>query len=61
MKISMFRYIKLCILFKSTDVSEETLSVSKNEPKRACYLLHAGFLLDLLFDTDDEGDMFHRK
>jgi hypothetical protein len=23
----------------------------------ACYLLHAGFLLGLLFDLEDEGDM----
>jgi hypothetical protein len=24
----------------------------------ACYLLHAGFLLGLLFNTEDMGDMF---
>jgi hypothetical protein len=24
----------------------------------ACYLLHAGFLLGLFFDPEDEGNMF---
>jgi hypothetical protein len=36
-------------------------SESKNKPSKqssACYLLHAGFLLDLLFDPEDGGDMF---
>jgi hypothetical protein len=27
----------------------------------ACYLLHAGFLLGLYFDPEDEGDMFPAK
>jgi hypothetical protein len=27
---------------------------------RACYLLHAGLLLVLFFDLEDEGDIFLR-
>jgi hypothetical protein len=27
----------------------------------ACYLLHAGFLLDLFFDPEDGGNMFPRN
>jgi hypothetical protein len=27
----------------------------------ACCLLHAGFLLGLLFDTEDESDMLHQN
>jgi hypothetical protein len=43
---------------KSTDISEDPPSVSKNEPNRACYLLHAGFLLHLFFDSADGGEIF---
>jgi hypothetical protein len=31
------------------------------ESGSACYLLHAGFLLDLFFDPKDGGDMFLRN
>jgi hypothetical protein len=27
----------------------------------ACYLLHSGFLLGLLFDPENRGDMFHQS
>jgi hypothetical protein len=27
----------------------------------ACYLLHSGFLLGLVFDPEDEGDVFPRN
>jgi hypothetical protein len=37
-------------------------SGSKNKPtKKACYMLHAGFLLGLFFDLEDRGDMFLRN
>jgi hypothetical protein len=28
------------------------------QSRSACHLLHGGFLLGLLFDPEDEGDMF---
>jgi hypothetical protein len=37
---------------------------SKNKPNKkssAFYLLHAGFLLGLLFDPENGGDMFLRN
>jgi hypothetical protein len=47
------------------EVSEEyvtTSSGSKNKAKKkpacACYLIHAGFVLGLYFDSEDGGDMF---
>jgi hypothetical protein len=39
-------------------------SGSKNKPRKkptelsACYLLHAGFLIGLLFNPEDRGNMF---
>jgi hypothetical protein len=30
----------------------------KSKPGITCYLLHAGFLLGLLFGLEDGGDMF---
>jgi hypothetical protein len=32
--------------------------VSRIKVNKHCYLLHAGFLLVLFFDPEDEGDMF---
>jgi hypothetical protein len=42
-------------------------SGSKSKPKflqadiSACYLLHAGLFLGLIFDIEDGGDMFFRN
>jgi hypothetical protein len=33
----------------------------KNKPSNQSYLLHAGFLLGLLVDPEDEGGIFHRN
>jgi hypothetical protein len=34
--------------------------IKKPERSRACYLIHADFLLGLFFDTEEGGDMFLR-
>jgi hypothetical protein len=36
-------------------------SLSTNKPSRTFYLLHAGFLLGLFVDAEDEGDIFLQK
>jgi hypothetical protein len=53
---------------KSKDVSQEHFASIfgveekiKQETSSACYLFHAGSLLDLFFDPEDGGDMFLRK
>jgi hypothetical protein len=46
---SIFWDITPCRPLKSTDVSK------KHVARRACYLLHASFLLGLFFDPEDEG------
>jgi hypothetical protein len=37
---------------------DEFYLLGYNTESRACYLLHAGFLLYLFFNTKDEGDVF---
>jgi hypothetical protein len=51
MKSSTFWDITLCSHWKSTNISEECAG-------SACYLLHASFLICLLFDPEDGDDMF---
>jgi hypothetical protein len=53
-KSSILCDITLCSPLKS---EEHVASIFRAEPA-ACYLLHAGFFLGLLFDPEDEGDMF---
>jgi hypothetical protein len=53
-----------CSLLKPTDVSGEHVAfISKVEQQGAFHycLLNAGFLLGLLFNLEDEGDMFLRN
>jgi hypothetical protein len=38
--------------------TESTPSRKQHEAGFACYLLHSGFLLGLLFNPEDGGDMF---
>jgi hypothetical protein len=46
---------------KSTDISEEYVASIFRVEEQAYYLLHAGFLLGLVFDLEDGGEMFLRN
>jgi hypothetical protein len=51
-----------CEVFATRLLFHSECSTRKqNFSQLVCYLLHAGFLLGLFFDREDEGDMFHRN
>jgi hypothetical protein len=51
-KSSVFWDITPCSLLKVNTVSQEYAAST------VCFLLHGGLLLDILFDTEDGGDIF---
>jgi hypothetical protein len=49
------------VYFRTSDILVLTFHCTKIKYCSACCLLHAGFLLDLLFDPEDGGDMLLRN
>jgi hypothetical protein len=48
-------------IFPLNHHSTIAIALNKQDTSFACYLLHAGFLLGLFFDSEDGGDMFFRN
>jgi hypothetical protein len=58
-KISIFWDVIPCSWLKvNRYFGEHVASIFRVKTNKACYLLHAGFLLALFFDLEDGGNMF---